>query len=149
MTYDLEWHNQDLLQSAWNSNSQTIQTVNLSAPSATTFDFTLSTIGLGAGSLTNSDTTLENVEGLKSFFIGDIRSNNTTNAYYNLFCIDYFYRDSGVDIARGRQNARYMFGDDQVYTVAGGARMRMTLSWRSGGATITPYVRSLGFLVKV
>lgn len=148
MTYDPEWQNRELLQSAWNSSTQIVQTVNASSPTPTTFDFTLSNVGLGGGSITNTDTTLATARGLSAFFIGDIRTHNTTSTAKNLFCIDYLYRDSGIDIARGRQNARYMLGDDQAYTVASEARMRMTLSWRSGGTTVTPYVRSLGFLVK-
>jgi len=148
MSFDPDREGFSLLQSAYNTNSQSILYKNLSAPVAQTFDFTFNTIGEGEGEITDSNALINTPDGANAFWIGDIRSQSAGGATdYNLFCIEFL--NTETDASRGKQQARRnMLSDDQTYGVTNLARLRMTWSWRSSGSTLTPYVKCLGFLLK-
>ena len=148
MSYDPNRESRSLLQSAYNTNSQSILYKNLSAPAAQTFDFTFNTIGEGDAEITDSNALINSPDGCSAFWVGDIRSESAGGASdFNLFCIEFL--NTETDASRGKQQARRnMLSDDQTYGVTNLARLRMTWSWRSSGSTLTPYVKCLGFLLK-
>lgn len=148
MSFDPDREGFSLLQSAYNTNTQSILAVSASGPTARTFDFTFNTIGEGEGEITDSDKLINTPDGAAAFWIGDIRSRSgSASNDYNLFCIEFL--NTETDASRGKQQARRnMLSDDQTYGVTNQARLRMTWSWRSGGNTLTPFVRCLGFLLK-
>lgn len=147
MSYEPNREIKSELISVWNSSSESIPRRSGSGWSDMNHTFSLNTVGEGDATIISNAVTPG--DQLYGFFMGDIRVNTAGSlpvAYGDQFCIGFELNDG--DTSEGYQGQRYHRADDQCYSIAGSAKLKQKLTYRSDGNTIAPFVRVLGILIE-
>lgn len=152
MSYDPNRTEMSEFITAWNSSNQTFTTYYGTGGNYVDRNITLNldTVGEGDANIISNVLTLP--ESLYGFFTGDLRVNTDpipdywNNVYGDLFAIKFDQNDG--DFSSGGNVQRANRQDDQCYSIASSAHLKIGQTYRISGQTISPWVRVLGVLIE-
>ena len=152
MSYDPNRTEMSEFMTAWNSSNQAFTTYYGTGGNSVDRNITLNLDTVGEGDASIVSNVLTPQESLYGFFIGDLRVNTDpvpdywTNVYGDLFAIKFDQNDG--DFSSGGNVQRANRQDDQCYSIASSAHLKIGQTYRLSGQTISPWVRIIGILIE-
>ena len=152
MSYDPNRSGMSEFMTAWNSSDQTFTTYYGTGGTSVDRNITLNLDTIGEGDASIVSNVLTPPESLYGFFTGDLRVNTSPipsqsqNVYGDIFSIKFDQNDG--DYSAGGNIQRYNRFDDQCYTIASSAHLKVGETYRLSGKTLSPWVRVLGVLIE-
>lgn len=150
MSYDPNRTEMSEFMTAWNSSNQIFETYYGSVSANLNITLNLDTVGEGDASIISN--VLTPPESLYGFFTGDLRVNTApipdyfTSVHGDLFTIKFDQNDG--DFSAGGNIQRTNRQDDQCYSIASSAHLKIGQSLRISGTALAPWVRVIGVLVE-
>ena len=152
MSYDPNRTEMSEFMTAWNSSNQTFNTYYGTGGNSVDRNITLNLDTIGEGDASIVSNVLTPPESIYGFFTGDLRVNTDpipdywTNVYGDLFAIKFDQNDG--DFSSGGNVQRANRQDDQCYSIASSAHLKIGQTYRISGQTISPWVRIIGVLIE-
>ena len=152
MSYDPNRTEMSEFMTAWNSSDQTLDTYYGTGGNSIDRNVTLNLNTVGEGDASIVSNVLTPPESLYGFFTGDLRVNTDPipsqgqSVYGDLFVIKFDQNDG--DNSAGGNVQRANRSDDQCYSIASSAHLKIGRTYRISGKTLSPWVRVLGVLIE-